>query len=144
MGGVSRSRMRTALFTEVEPAEALSLRLRQRWWVFFLPLYPLAWVYVVTFLLALLINQPIQWSHLNANNSSYVILRVQPFKAWPSQQPFGTFQGAALTRNLSGFLEAADLKEFWFVPLHVQITRRLNVQTPVPPSAFVRPVRVSD
>jgi hypothetical protein len=136
--------MKTADFTEVEPAQPLSRRVREQWWVFFLPLYPLAWVWVVTFLLAFFINQPIQWNHLNANDNSYVIFQVQPFKTWPSKQPFGKFHGTALTRNLAGFLEAADLKEYWFVPLHVQIARRLDVQTTVPPSPFVRSVQVSD
>jgi hypothetical protein len=136
--------MRTRALTEGEPAEPLSQRKRLQWWVVLLPVYPLAWVWVAAFLLALFINQPIRWNHLNANDNSYVIFQVHPFKAWPSKQPFGKFQGTALTRNLSGFLEAADLKEFWLVPLHVQIARRLANQTPVPPSAFVRSVRVSD
>jgi hypothetical protein len=47
-----------------------------------------------------------------------------------------------VTRNLSGFLEAADLREFWFVPLHLQIARRLADQSSgVPPSAFIRASR---
>jgi hypothetical protein len=118
--------------------------MRRQWWVFLLPLYPLVWVWVATFLLALFINQPIQWNHLNVDDNSYMIFQVHPFRAWPAKQPFGKFHGPALTRNLSGFLEAADLKEFWFVPLHFQIARRLDVQAPVPPSVFVRSVRVSD
>jgi hypothetical protein len=135
--------MRTGAFKEVERVEPVLVRLRKHWWVFLIPFYPLIWAWVTTFLLALFIRQPIQWSHLNADNS-YVIVQVHPFKAWPAKQPFGRFQGAALTRNLSGLLEAADLKEFWFVPVHLQIARRLDVQAPVQPSIFMRSVRISN
>lgn len=136
--------MRAGTFQEVQPVEPLLRRVRKQWWVFLFPFYPLVWVWVATFLLALFISQPIQWNHLNAQDNSYVIVQVHPYKAWPAKQPIGKFQGAALTRNLSGFIEAADLKEFWLVPLHLQIARRLDVQVPVPPSIFVRSTRIVD
>jgi hypothetical protein len=136
--------MRTGAVQETQPVEPIRKRIRRQWWVFFFPLYPLIWLWIATFLLALCISQPIQWNHRNAQDRSYVILQVHPFKAWPAKQPFGTFEGAAVTRNLYGFLEAADLREFWLVPLHLQIARRLDVQSQVPPSAFVRSGRVSD
>jgi len=91
------------------------------------------------------VSQPLQWKQLNAADNSYLIVQVHPYSAWPPKEPFGSFARAALTRNLSGLLEAADLREFWFVPLHLQIARRLSDQSSgVPPSAFVRPSRRSD
>jgi hypothetical protein len=135
--------MRTGTFQETRPVEPVLRRMRNQWWVFLLPLYPFVWLWVGAFLLAMVISQPIQWKQLNAQDHSYVILQVHPYKAWPAKQPFGKFEGAALTRNLSGFLEAADLKEFWFVPLHLQFAHRLADQSPaVPPSAFLRSARI--
>jgi hypothetical protein len=87
------------------------------------------WVWVGAFVLALCISQPLQWKQLNAADHSYFILQVHPYDAWPVKEPFGSFTGAALTRNLSGLIEAADLKEFWFVPVHLQIARRLADQS---------------
>ncbi len=137
--------MRTGAFQEAQPVEPFLRRLRRQWWVFLVPLYPVVWVWVGAFLLALFISQPLQWKQLNAANNSYVIVQVHPYSAWPAKEPFGSFTGAALTRNLSGFLEAADLQEFWFVPVHLQIARRLADQSPgVPPSAFVRAARGVD
>ncbi|MGH9424970.1 MAG: hypothetical protein ACRD2L_01495 [Terriglobia bacterium] len=137
--------MRTGAFQETQPAEPLLRRLRRQWWVFLVPLYPVVWIWVAAFLLALCISQPLQWKQLNAADDSYLIVQVHPYSAWPTKEPFGSFTGAALTRNLSGFLEAADLKEFWFVPVHLQIARRLADQSSgVPPSAFVRAARQAD
>ena len=131
--------MRTGAFQESRPSKPFLQRLRGQWWVFFLPLYPVVWIWVGAFVLALCISQPLQWKQLNATDHSYLIFQVHPYKAWPAKEPFGSFTGAALTRNLSGLIEAADLKEFWFVPLHFQIARRLADQSSgVPASAFVR------
>lgn len=142
--GVSKI-MRTGAFQEAEHAESLMGRFRRQWWVFLVPLYPVVWGWVGAFLLALFISQPLQWKQLNAADNSYLIVQVHPYSAWPAKEPFGSFTGAALTLNLSGLLEAADLKEFWFVPVHLQIARRLADQSPeVPPSAFVRASRRSD
>jgi hypothetical protein len=137
--------MRTGAFQEVRPAEPMLRRLRRQWWVFLVPLCPVVWIWVGTFVLALCISQPLQWKQLNAADHSYLILQVHPYGAWPAKEPFGSFTGAALTRNLSGLIEAADLKEFWFVPVHLQIARRLADQSPgVPASAFVRASRGTD
>jgi hypothetical protein len=134
--------MRTGAFQEAERADSLLGRFRRQWWVFLVPLYPVIWGWVGAFLLALFISQPLQWKQLNAADNSYLIVQVHPYSAWPTKEPFGSFTGAALTRNLSGLLEAADLKEFWFVPVHLQIARRLADQSSgVPPSAFVRASR---
>ena len=131
--------MRSGAFDSSQAEEPLLRRLQKQWWIFLMPFYPMVWIWVGSFLLAFFITQPLQWKQVNAQDNSYVILQVQPFKAWPARQPFGRFEGTALTRNLSGFIEAADLKEIWFVPLHYQVARRLVDQTPqVPPSAFVR------
>ena len=137
--------MRTGAFQEAEQGESLLRRFRRQWWVFLVPLYPVIWVWVCAFLLALCISQPLQWKQLNAADNSYLIVQVHPYSAWPTKEPFGSFSGAAITRNLSGLLEAADLKEFWFVPVHLQIARRLADQSAgVPPSAFVRASRGTD
>ncbi len=137
--------MRTGVFQEVAPVEPLRRRIKRHWWVFLLPFYPLLWVWLGTFLLALFISQPIQWKQLNPKDRSYLILQVHPFSEWPAQEPFGGFEGPAMTRNLSGFLEAADLKEIWFVPLHFQIARRLADQNlSLPPSAFLRAGRMTN
>ena len=137
--------MRTGAFQEVQPTEPVLRRLRRQWWVFLVPLFPVVWVWVGAFVLALCISQPLQWKQLNAADHSYFILQVHPYDAWPAKEPFGSFTGAALTRNLSGLIEAADLKEFWFVPVHLQFARRLADQSSgVPPSAFVRASRGID
>ena len=134
--------MRTGAFQDTERSEPFLHRLRRQWWVFLVPLYPVVWVWVGAFVLALFISQPLQWKQLNAADNSYLIVQVHPYSAWPTKQPFGSFIGAALTRNLSGLLEAADVKEFWFVPVHLQIARRLADQSAgVPPSAFIRATR---
>ena len=131
--------MRTGTFQESRPSKPFLQRLRGQWWVFFLPLYPVVWMWVGAFVVALCISQPLQWKQLNAADHSYLIFQVHPYNSWPAKEPFGSFTGAALTRNLSGLIEAADLKEFWFVPVHFQIARRLVDQSSrVPPSAFVR------
>src|SRR5688572_26066719 len=126
--------MRTGALQEIRPPEPLIRRLRRQWWVFLVPLYPVVWVWVGAFVLALCISQPLQWKQLNASDHSYLIVQVHPYSAWPAKEPFGRFTGAALTRNLSGLIEAADLTEFWFIPVHLQIARRLADQSPVPPS----------
>ena len=137
--------MRTGAFQETQPAEPLLRRLRRQWWVFLVPLCPVVWIWVGAFLLALCISQPLQWKQLNAADNSYLIVQVHPYSAWPSKELFGSFTGAALTRNLSGLIEAADLKEFWFVPVHLQIAHRLADQSSgVPPSAFVRASKGTD
>lgn len=137
--------MRTGTFQETRHTEPMLRRLRRQWWVFLVPFYPVVWVWVGAFLLALCISQPLQWKQLNAADNSYLIVQVHPYSAWPAKEPFGSFIGAALTRNLSGLIEAADLKEFWFVPVHLQIARRLADQSSgVPPSAFVRASRRTD
>ena len=135
--------MRTGAVAEIEKQESFRNRLRSRlrshWWVFLVPLYPLAWIWVSSVLLALFITEPIQWNYLNAADKSYVILQVHPFRAWPSKQPVGKFEGTELTRNLAGLLEAAEVIEVWVVPFHFQLARRLPDQFPVPPSIFLRP-----
>jgi hypothetical protein len=137
--------MRTGAFQETERDDSLLRRFRRQWWVLLVPLYPVIWGWVGAFLLALCISQPLQWKQLNAADNSYFIVQVHPYSAWPAKEPFGSFTGAALTRNLSGLLEAADLKEFWFVPVHLQIAHRLADQSSgVPPSAFVRASRRTD
>jgi len=134
--------MRTGAFRDSETAEPLLRRLRRQWWVFLVPLYPVVWLWVATFLLGLCISKPIEWKQLNSTDNSYVIVQVHPYNAWPAKKPFGTFAGAALTHNLAGLLEAADVKEFWLVPVHLQIARRLADQSGgVPLSAFLRASR---
>ena len=119
--------------------------LRRQWWIFLVPLCPVVWGWVGSFLLALCISQPLQWKQLNAADHSYLIVQVHPYSARPAKEPFGSFTGAALTRNLSGLIEAADLKEFWFVPVHLQIARRLADQSSgIPASAFVRASHATD
>ena len=93
--------MRTGAFQEVRPAEPMLRRLRRQWWVFLVPLCPVVWIWVGAFVLALCISQPLQWKQLNAADHSYLILQVHPYGAWPAKEPFGSFTGAALTRNLS-------------------------------------------
>lgn len=137
--------MRTGAFQEAQHTEPLLRRLRRQWWVFLVPFFPVVWVWVGAFLLALFISQPLQWKQLIAADNSYLIVQVHPYSAWPAKEPFGSFAGAALTRNLSGMIEAADLKEVWFVPVHLQIARRLADQSSgVPASAFVRASRGRD
>jgi|KBSSwiStaDraftv2_1062776.scaffolds.fasta_scaffold184646_1 hypothetical protein len=137
--------MRSGAFGEAAPARPLLLtRIRSRWWVFFFPLYPFVWLWMLSFLFALFIDKPIEWNHLSQQDHSYVSIQLHPYRAWPVREPYGKFQGAALTRNLSGFIEAADLKEFWLVPLHFQVAKRLEVQIQAPPSAFLNTSRISD
>jgi len=130
--------MRTGAIAEFEKPTRLAVRLRNRWWVFLLPFYPIAWLWVSAVLLALFISQPIRWNHLNAVDKSYVIFQLHPFRTWPPRQPVGRFEGEALTRNLAGFLEAAEVVEVWVVPFHFQVARRLPHQVPLPPSIFLR------
>jgi len=131
--------MRTGAIAEIEKQESFRNRLRSHWWFFLVPLYPLAWIWVTSVLLALFINEPIQWNYLNATDKSYVILQVHPFRTWPPERLVGKFEGAELTRNLTGLMEAAEVIEVWVVPLHFRLARRLPDQGPVPPAVFIRP-----
>jgi hypothetical protein len=130
--------MRVGAFAEVKKDKSLARRLGRKWWVFLFPLYPAIWIWALTFVLAFFIDQPLQWDQLLSQDSSYVIFRVHPYKAWPARQPAGEFRGVAVTRNLSGIMEAADLWEIWLVPLHLQIAHRHDRQIPAPPSMFLR------
>ena len=130
--------MRVGAFAEVGKSEPLATRLRKNWWVFLFPFYPIIWIWVLAFVLAFFIDQPLRWDHLLSQDKSYLIFRVHPLKSWPTQRPAGKFQGVAVTRNLSGIMEAADLWEVWLVPLHLQIARRHDGQIPAPRSVFLR------
>ena len=131
--------MRTGAIAEIEKKESFRSRLKKQWWVILVPFYPIAWVWVSSFLVALFISEPIQWNYLNAADKSYVILQVHPFRTWPPERPIGKFEGAELTRNLAGLPEAAEVIEVWVVPFHFRLARRLPDDVPVPPSVLLRP-----
>src|SRR5258706_1054981 len=120
--------MRTGDFAEIEKKESFRKRLQSHWWFFLVPLYPLAWIWVTSVLLALFSTEPIQWNYLNPTDKSYVILQVHPFRTWPPERLVGKFEGAELTRNLTGLMEAAEVIEVWVVPLHFRLARRLPDQ----------------
>jgi hypothetical protein len=135
--------MRWESYKEPSKPEPLFTRVRKRWRLILIPFYPLAWVWVTSFALALFIDEPVQWDHKISNNHSYLVLQVHPFKSWPAKGPVGNFNGTATTKNLEGVLEASDLWEIWMRPVHFQIARRLVDQVPAPYSEFYQTIRTS-
>jgi hypothetical protein len=135
--------MRWESYNEPGKPEPLFTRVRKRWRLFLIPLYPLAWVWVTSFALALFIDEPVQWDHKISDTHSYLVFQVHPFKSWPAKGPVGNFNGTATTKNLEGILEASDLWEIWMRPVHFQIARRLVDQVPAPYSEFYQTIRTS-
>lgn len=135
--------MRWESYKEPSKPDPLFNRVRKRWWLFLIPLYPLAWAWVTSFVLALIIDEPIQWDYKISHSRSYLVLQVHPFKSWPAKAPFGNFNGTATTRNLEGMLEASDLWEVWMRPVYFQIARRRVDQVPAPYSEFYRTIRTT-
>ncbi|MEW5978045.1 MAG: hypothetical protein AB1898_19800 [Acidobacteriota bacterium] len=119
-------------------------KLKKQWWVFLVPLYPLAWLWVLTFWVSLWIDEPLRWNRQNFEDQTYTTLELLPYQLWSTQAPIGQFSGPASNPSPSGIVVSSDVWEVWFAPVYFQFAKRLTNQVPLPPSAFWRGRRVTE